>query len=150
MKFCCSPIKRRNLSQQCDDAARRRRLVLLYWSNNHNYPVPLDLIPKTTCPWSLHEIFIFTSEIAYYPVDPKYIDPLHLEICLLPVQNPENHLSAIRAAIPRSKQTCDEWFPAKIKETQRAESEKKEFTQKWMRHKSFSAWGIQTGPFAAL
>ena len=33
--------------------------------------------------------------------------------------------------------------------TLEAEDEKKGFTQKWMRPKGFSAWGIQTGPFAA-
>ena len=32
---------------------------------------------------------------------------------------------------------------------QRAENEKKGFSQKWMRHRGFGAWGIQTEPFAA-
>ena len=32
---------------------------------------------------------------------------------------------------------------------QRAENEKKGFTQKWMRHRGFCTLGIQTGPFAA-
>ena len=31
----------------------------------------------------------------------------------------------------------------------RTENEKKGFTQKWMRHRGFCTWGIQTGPFAA-
>ena len=35
---------------------------------------------------------------------------------------------------------------------QRANNGKREFfqSQKWMRQRVFSAWGIQTGPFAAL
>ena len=32
---------------------------------------------------------------------------------------------------------------------QREENEKKGFAQKWMGHRGFSAWGIQTGPLAA-
>ena len=32
---------------------------------------------------------------------------------------------------------------------QREENEKKGFTQKWMRHRGFCTWGIQTGPIAA-
>ena len=35
------------------------------------------------------------------------------------------------------------------KETAGAGNGKKGFTQKWMRHRGFCTWGIQTGPFAA-
>ena len=40
-------------------------------------------------------------------------------------------------------------MPILITPERKAENEKKGFTQKWMRHRGFSDWGIETGPFAA-
>ena len=40
-------------------------------------------------------------------------------------------------------------MPIVITPERKAENEKKGFTQKWMRHRGFSDWGIETGPFAA-
>ena len=65
--------------------------------------------------------------------------------------------------LPRSRPFCSETFPTfslsywgaqranyGIGELpQRLKRRKKVFTPKWIRHRAFSAWVIQTGPFAA-
>ena len=50
--------------------------------------------------------------------------------------------------VPTNFQFPDLYTRKPISYYPKAENEKKGITQKWMRHRGFCTWGIQTGPFA--
>ena len=114
-------------------------------------PVKLILSPNL----SIILIFILGSPIPYYPREWKWEKGIHPKM-----DEPQGFLY-----LGHSNWTicsllswfCSLNFPTSSSSywgahfllPQRGENEKKGITQKWMRHRGFCTWGIQTGPFAA-